>query len=259
MTVIFKAKTRDDGYTIKILSELLQNITKLACFHIHQQGIDLRMMNSQQIILTDISLQHNYFDVYQCVPNELYLGINLNNLYKMLKIIKKKDTLELRIDDENPETLQIIVNPKDNNKLTMSSINIQHLQNLIIPLPSGYGKPINIPSGDVQRTLKDMSNMSNNLTISMKNYSLFLECMTSNIYSRKVHFGEINDETDVVYEETFDMEYFSRILKIASLGKQIQVYGSYNLPLLLQTKVGQLGVLSVYIKSQALIEKTKIH
>jgi proliferating cell nuclear antigen PCNA len=254
MTIIFRAKTKDNAYVTKILSELLEKITKITSFNLTPEGINIRLMNSNENMLLDISLDYKNFDVYECIPKELDIGINLANFYRMMKSLKKKDTLQLSIDDELPDELIITVIPQDNNRVSTSSVYIQNLQNIFIELPEGYNKPILIHSNEFQRTLKDLINMNNTLKISLKSNSLFFECVTNNIYSRKVQFGEVDDNSEIYYEETFDIDYFSRILKIASLGKQIWIYGAKGLPLLIESHVGNLGKISVYIKSHSMCE-----
>ena len=53
MPQLFKAKT-NEGYTMKILAELLQHNIKTACFDIDDKSIRLRMMDSHRKILLDV-------------------------------------------------------------------------------------------------------------------------------------------------------------------------------------------------------------
>lgn len=250
MTITFKAKT-NEGYTVKVLSELLQNNVRIACLIINEKGITMRMMDSHRYILIDIVLKNTNFNIYDISGNEMYLGINLGHFYKMLKSIKKKDALLLSIDDNNPDDLKLTVFPKENNRIVSSNVRIQTVQHISIPLPEGYDNPVIIPSGDYQRTLKDMSNIGETLTIAMKKYSLTISCAAQGIYSREVLFGELDDESPEYYRESFNIEQFSRILKISGLSKNLQVFrGSKDRPLLIVSQIGQLGTISIYIKSQ---------
>ena len=250
MTVIFKAKTQE-GYIIKVLSELLQNVIKTACLEVTKEGIYLRMMDSHRYILINIELIGSNFNIFHVQSSKtLYLGISLNHLYKMLKSIKKKDALLMHIDDENPELLHLTVYPKENNRISKSSVHIQTIQHINIPLPTGYTNPVIISSGDYQRTLKDMNNIGDVVSIHMRKYSVLLGCSADGIYSREVLFGELDDDSEDTYTEHFDMEQFVRIIKIAGLSKNIQMYkGNNTLPLSIVSNVGQLGTISIYIKS----------
>jgi len=46
------------------------------------------------------------------------------------------------------------------------------------------------------------------------------------------------------------MEQLSRIIKIAGLSKTLQVYGKPNLPLLIQSEIGSIGTIKIFIKSK---------
>lgn len=250
MTVIFKAKTQE-GYTIKILSELLQNIIMIACLKITSDGIFLRMTDSQSCILTDIELSKDHFNIYEMYNEDMFIGINLNHLFKMLKSVKKKDALMFYIDDEQPDKLVLIVHPKENNRISKSSVCIHSIQNLSIPLPQGYHNPILVPSNEYQRTLKDMNNISKTLSFNFRKHSLSMISTSDNIFSRDVLFGELDDDTPVEYSEEFDMEFFIRTIKIAGLDKLLYIYGGpKHLPLRISSNIGQLGKLTIFIKSQ---------
>ena len=128
MTIIFKAKSQE-AYCIKILAELLSNNIKTGCFVIDETGIYLCMMDSHRSILIDLFLKADNFSIYKFNNKKMHLGINLNHLHKMIKSVKKKDSIELFIDDKSPNDLAIKVIPKENNRITISYIKIQNVQN----------------------------------------------------------------------------------------------------------------------------------
>lgn len=57
---LFRCKTTD-AYIFKILTELLHNVIKTACFEITAKGISLRMMDSNRRTLIDILLKSEKF------------------------------------------------------------------------------------------------------------------------------------------------------------------------------------------------------
>ncbi len=255
---MFRAKT-NEGYTIKVLAELLQNNVKTACLKLQPDGIHMRMMDSHRYILIDMLLPSTNFNIYEIEEKEKYVGIHLNHLYKMLKSIKKKDALLISIEPTRPNDLLITVFPKENNRVINSTIKIHMAQHVNInKLHDGYDNPIIIPSSDYQRTLKDMSNIGGDtLTITMTKYSLNIACSAQGIYARDVSFGELNDPSPEYYSDIFNMEQFTRILKLTGLSKNIQIFrGNKHKPLLITTQVGELGNISVYIKSKEQIRDT---
>ena len=266
MGILFKAKTQM-GYTIKILAELLQNNIKTACFEVDDTGIELCMMDNHRRILINVNLLSENFNIYRFrAPKKLFLGINLSHLHKMLKNIKKKDSVSLFINEDNPTELAIEVTPRDRNRVTTSHVKIQARQNLEIEIPVGYGKPIIVPSGEYQKMCKDLNNIASIITVTSKKYLIQFSCNAGGVYSREVVFGEKeeededNDEIDISeeYVENFDTEHLIRIIKIAGLSTNMQIYPKTNLPLLFRSNVGNLGKISIYIKCRKQLEEEKM-
>jgi proliferating cell nuclear antigen len=251
MTVIFNAKTTD-AYHIKILVELLTNNIKVAHLEIDQNGIRLCMMDSHRKILIDFNLKAENFSLYKYKGEKMYLGLNLGHLHRVVKSVKKKDSIQLYIDDENPTKLAIRVIPKENNRLTTSFITIQTVQELAIDLPTGYGKPVIVSSSEFSKMLKDLSTIGTKTNVTAKNFHIRFNCETGGILERTIEFGDVeeaeNDEVSEEYNQEFMTEQLTRITKISGLSTQIKIFTGK--PLLFRSNIGNLGEISIYIKSK---------
>lgn len=263
MTIIFKAKT-NSAYSIKILAELLQNNIKTACFEIDDSGIKLCMMDHHRTILIQLSLDCENFTLYKFKSKEkLFLGINLNHFHKMLKSIKKKDSMCLFINDENPTDLGIKVIPKENNRVTTSFVKIQGIQTIDIDIPEGYGKPIIVPSSEYQKMCKDMAHIGSSINVVSRKFNIKFRCNAGGVMKRNVEFGDMGDSDEedndenksIEYNQDFDTEQLSRITKMAGLNNTMQIYTKIGSPLLFKSSIGSLGKISIYIKSKDLIDK----
>lgn len=263
MTIILKCKTRE-GYSLKVLAELLQNNIKTACFEVDEKGIRLRMMDTHRTILIDLELEADSFSVYKFRPDEkLYLGVNLTHFHKMLKSIKKRDSIQLFIDDESPTDLGIKVIPKENNRVTTSFIKIQNIQNLDINLPDNYSKPVIVPSGEFQKMCKGLTHISNVTHITAKGFLIRFSSDAGGVMKRFTEFGETEDSDgeeddskndDPEYAEDFDTEQLTRITKLSGLSTNMQIYPKSDNPLLFRCPIGTLGKISIYLKSKNLQE-----
>jgi proliferating cell nuclear antigen len=261
-TTIFKAKT-GEAYYIKVLAELLSNNLKTGCFEINEEGIFLRQMDSQRKTLIDLELLFDSFSVYKFKgEEEEYLGINLSHFHKMLKSIKKKDSLQLLIHSDQPNDLAIETIPKENTRKTTSYIKIQKTQNLDIEMPTGYGKPVIVPSTEFQKTMKDLLNIGSSVRVEAKGFQIRFTSDADDILKRCVEFGEAPDaddsdseDTTPDYNQTFATDQLSRVAKIAGLSNTIQIFPGH--PLLFRSSVGSLGKISIYIKSNEESENEK--
>ena len=137
MPVKFKCKT-GEAYQIKVLAELLTNNLKTGCFEVSMEGITLRMFDHPRKTLVDLRLLGENFSLYKYPSTEKFcMGLNLNHFHRMLKSIKKKDSLQLFIDPSAPHELGIKTIPKENTRITTSGIKIQEIQNLDVEIPTG--------------------------------------------------------------------------------------------------------------------------
>ena len=263
MPVLFKCKT-GEAYYIKVLAELLTNNLKTGCFEVSEKSITLRMFDHHRKTMVDLELLAENFSVYKYkLENNFCLGLNLNHFHKMLKSIKKKDSLQLFIDSDNTTELGIKTIPKENTRITTSGIKIQTIQNLDIDIPDGYGKPVIVLSSEFQKMCKDLSSIgSTNITVVAKNFHIEFIADADGILKRKVVFGENDDSSDEdenndsnpEYTATFATDQLSRITKLAGLSGNMQIFpASGNLPLLFRSNIGSLGKIAIFIKSKELL------
>lgn len=265
-TSIFKSKT-SEAYLIKVLAELLTNNLKIGCFLLDASGIKLTQFDNHRHTLVDMRLDSENFSIYRYKKSEkIQLGLNLNHFHRMLKSIKKKDSLQLFILEGQETELGIKTIPKENNRITTSGIKIQNIQNLEVVLPTGYASnPIIVSSSEFQKMCKDLCNIgSPNITVCAKQFNIEFTADADGILKRKVILGEtINSEegdeddleNDEKYTATFSSEQFSRITKLAGLSSNLQIYtANSDLPLLFRSNIGSLGKISVYVKSNEIIE-----
>jgi proliferating cell nuclear antigen PCNA len=260
MTIIFKAKT-NEGYTFKVLAELLQSNIKTGCFEINKKGIYLRMMDNQRTVLIDLKLEAGSFSVYKFKPKtNLYLGFNLNHFHKMLKSIKKRDSIQLYIDDAKTTELGITVIPKESNRVTTSWIKIQNIQNLEIDIPKGYNESIIVASSEFQKMCKGLSHISNTTKIQKNRSIIKFISDDGGVMKRCTDFGEQEDTDEeqedtenTQYNEEFETEQLTKIIKLSGLSPKIQVYPLNDSPLLFRAAVGTLGKISIYLKSKNLL------
>lgn len=238
-----------EGYTIKTLSELLQSNIKIGCFIIDETSIKFCMMDHHRKILIDLDLQYENFTVYKLNAPVVHIGINLSHLYKMIKDAKKKDSIEFSIDMATPDQLCIKIFTPDNARVTTSHIKIQEMQNVEMNLPSGYEKPIIISSSEYQKMSKNLNSIDHCVEISSNgNFVKFKADMTS-VYSRDIVFGEMDDRP-IIYNHHFEADQLCRLSKLSGLSKNIQIYVKNELPILFRSNVGNLGRISIYLKSK---------
>jgi proliferating cell nuclear antigen PCNA len=255
---IFKCKT-NEAYKFKILAELLSNNIKIGSFEISKEGISLRMFDVLRNVMIDVFLNYDNFSQYKLGVDNLRVGVNLKHFYKILKSSKKKDSIQLFINKSNPHVLNIRTFPKENTRITTTTLKIQPLQHIDVEAPTGYDNYTVVNSTDFQKMCKELVSLGSNdiSVVSNRNYIDF-SANVDGVFAREVRLGETDDtyisdsdedETASGYNATFSTELFSRIQKVTNLGDIMQIYTTQELPLMIRTSVGTIGKISVYVKS----------
>ena len=99
------------GYTLKILFEILLNcLTSEVHLKLLKQGIKILDTDSKSTTLANVDLKMQQFDNYK-VDKEITIAVNLKQLHKLIKNVKKKDFLILFINKKEPAKLGIIITP----------------------------------------------------------------------------------------------------------------------------------------------------
>lgn len=259
MSYIFRAST-NEGYTLKTLVNLLLHIIKDAYFEIDQNEMRLRMMNNLKTILIDIVIQASNFRKY-FINAKQHLGINVDLFNKIMETVKKNDSLEFFIDEKKPQELGIKIIPKeDKTRITTSYIRIQNIQNIEIELPKGYTTSVTIKSTEFQKICKEFC--KNSKTINIVSYEETIKFNSdSGIIRRETvlgcdEFEEKTENKEPKYDEIFDSELLSKIIKLAGLSNTMQIFTKKGNPLYLRSDIGKtsLGKISVFLKSNQLRE-----
>mgnify|MGYP003329156293 CR=1 FL=1 len=259
--ILFMVKTVE-AHPIKILIELLHHTIKVACFNFKSDGIVLRQMDSCQKILIDLFLEKQNFNffLYNHDKDHMNIGVNLNHFFKMIKSVKKRDSLELYILKDSPNDMHIRIIPKDLSRITHSILTIQNIESLEIDLPQKFSNNILVNSLEFSKMCKDMLQISPNLKIRGQQYFIKFYSDIQSIFSREVILGTYSEEDDkepYIYDEIFDAEFISKILKVSGLHNYLQLNFEKDMPFHIFSKVGSIGTINLYLKSKKMLDEER--
>jgi hypothetical protein len=262
--MILKVKTKE-GYAFKVLSEFLQCSLQDVCFVFNQNGIFLMGIDKSEYSteLIDLKLLKENFISYTCVPSSINVGVNPEHFYKMLKSIKKKDSLVLFIDESRPLDLGIKIQQNGESNPSVSYVKITTISPICSDIPEGYDFPIRTTPKEFQK-LKTLNKISKTITLSSYKRRIMFSCDKEGVYARSVPLGEEEDDSDdeIVqqddkFEQKFRTEQIIKLIKMAGMSSIIPIYAKKNLPLKITMNIGTLGNITIYIKSAELIDDEK--
>lgn len=257
---IFRAKTKEaDAFVIKILGELLSYIVKWAPFTINEKGIMLNQRDPRNEQLVEIFLNRENFHVFKC-PQTISFLVNSQTFYKMLKTIKKKDTITIFITEDEPLKLGITVEQaSEKNKVTtFIKISYNRPEDIQLGTATNYETPLIISSKEFQK-MKNLHSISKEIKLTCNHGQLKFSGDGGEIYSRELVINtEENDEGEHLpnnYEQTYNTHCITQLTKCAGQsGNTVHMFIQRDMPLKIRMRAGNLGDLVIYIKSKEMLE-----
>ena len=235
---------------IRILIEALKEILTDTNILIDETGIKLIAMDSSHTVLIHMKLNSSKFEYFKC-KKEMKVGLNMLNLFKLIKTMNNTDTLSFYIKENNENKLGIIINNQEKKTQTVYELNLLDIpeEDINIP-PIEFETELTLPSSDFQKLIRDMVNIGDNMEIKSVSNSLMLSC-NGDFANQITTLGETQDglqfknSTNDNYpiQGMFSLKYLILFTKCTNLCNQIQLYIKNDYPLIIQYTVASLGTI----------------
>ena len=232
----------------RTLVEALKDILTDCNFIIDETGIKLIATDNSHSVLIHMKLQAENFDIYEC-KEKITIGINMNNLYKLIKTMSNNDTLGLFMCEEDTNVLCIRLDNKDKNASTVYRLNLLDIdqENINIP-PASFDTELTLPSGDFQKLIRDMMNIGENVEIKSVGSTMYFSC-NGDFASQETILCETNNglqfsqsaNEDNPIQGIFSLKYLSLFTKCTNMCPLINMYIKNDYPLIIKYSVANLG------------------
>lgn len=118
---MFKAEISDAG----LLKDSLQSISNIiteGVFQFTEDGVDLVAADPAMVAMVDFSLRKDAFDTYEC-DEEAKVGINIENLYSVLRRAGANDSLILELDEDGSR-LEVTMEDSSTRNFSLALLNL---------------------------------------------------------------------------------------------------------------------------------------
>ena len=228
-------------------------------------GMNITALNSNSNILVRLHLEADKFDYYRCVPenkNYINLGVNMTNLFKLIKFLNNDDILHIIYNrsSQNQLNLQYINQQK---KLTSNYyLNLLDIKEDNITIgKQKFDFVITMPSNDFHSLIKNMSIIAEYVDIKFVNfensYTLSFSCQ-GEFASQESTFNSSNADDNIVnvlknMEDTeeinqnsiiqgiYELKALSLFSKCSSLCQTIELYIRNDSPLVIKYRIADMG------------------
>ena len=244
---IFNIKTVQTG-AIRILIESLKEILNDANFTIDKNGIKLMATDSTCNVLVHMKLIADKFEYFLC-NRKINIGLNLSNLYKLIKTMSNNDTLTLFMEKNNENELGIKIHNDEKNSQTTYKLNLLDIENkeLKIP-PAEFDTELTFPSNDFQKIIRDMINISEKIEIKSIGNKLVLSC-GGDFASQETVLGETDNgiqftsckSSEYPIQGIYSLKYLILFTKCTNLCNIINIYIKNDYPLIIKYNIASIG------------------
>ncbi len=252
--VLFNIRTLQ-GSVIKSLFDTLKEIIHDVVLTFDSTGIRISAMDGSKVSLVHLKLDAEAFEEYHC-PKSHEIGINVLNMFKLLRSAGSHDSILLRYLSSNPHVLEITVQNFDKNSITKFDMKLIEIDSVYIEVNDiDFDTIVTIPSNYFQRLCRDMSDITDYLRIIKKGDELSFNSdfeSSTDFASQSTVIGNSNfntiqtlDQAD--YDNKFSLKYITGFCKASGLSSVVELYLKESYPLILKYSVGSMGSLKFII------------
>ena len=249
---LFHIQTVQSG-AFRILIEALKEILTDTNLIFDSTGIKLIATDNSKIVLIHMKLHSENFEHFYC-RDKIKIGINMNNLFKLIKVMNNNDILSLYINENDPNKLGIRIFNEDKNSLTSFKMNLLDISEEEIKIPPAeFETELTLPSSDFQKLIRDMTNIGDSVDIKSVSDSLIFEC-DGDFASQETILNETKDKNkseglkfsltsdpDKPIQGIFSLKYLVLFTKCTNLCNLIHMYIKNDYPLIIKYTVANLG------------------
>ena len=244
---IINVKTVQSG-AFRVLVESLKEILTDTNITFDEEGIKLIATDNSHIVLIHMRLSAPKFEHYYC-DKKTVIGVNMMNMFKLIKTMGNNDTLTLFIEKDNPNKLGIRINNVDKKSQTTFKLNLLDIsdEEIVIP-PAKFETELTLPSSDFQKIVRDMTNIGENIDIKSVGSTLMLSCEGDFANQETVMCETQNGLSfskssglDKPIQGIFSLKYLLLFTKCTNLCNLIHMYIKNDYPLVIRYDVANLG------------------
>lgn len=244
---IFNIKTVQSG-AFRVLIESLKEILTDTNIIFDPSGIKLIATDTSQIVLIHMKLNSENFEHFYC-EKKTVIGVNMMNMFKLIKAMNNNDTLTLFIEKENPNKLGIKINNVEKNIQTLFKMNLLDISDDEISIPPAkFETELTLPSSDFQKIIRDMTNIGENIEIKSVGATLIFNC-DGDFANQETILSETQDGLsfsksngpELPIQGVFSLKYLLLFTKCTNLCNLIHMYIKNDYPLVIRYDVANLG------------------
>jgi proliferating cell nuclear antigen len=232
----------------RTLIEAIKDIRTEANVELDSKGLKIMAMDGTHTVLVHLRLQADRFDEYYC-PQKHILGVNMINLFKLVKTMTNNESIVLYMKKSDTTTLGIEILNGEKQMVTHFALNLMDLDIKPIAIPPvQFSSVFTMPSVDFQKIIRDMHSLGEVVEIQSASQELVFRC--NGDFSRQetiFSFGQngltqqATGSGNEIVQGNFYLKYLVLFTKCTSLCSDITLHLKNDYPIIVEYNVAGLG------------------
>jgi len=238
-------------------------------------GMTITAFNTNSNILVRLNLDADGFGFYKCEPDNqkkcVSLGVNMSNLFKLIKFLNNDDELHIIYNKNSLNKLNLQYVSKFKRLTSDYYLNLLDLkdENIMIG-KQNYDFVISMPSGDFHSLIKNMSTISDKVNIifnsNNNNYSLIFKCggefasqisefngstsqneNNGNTINVTKNEEDIDEPNNNIVQGEYELKALSLFSRCQTMCPVIELYIKNVSPLIIKYRIADMGTVHLII------------
>lgn len=219
MQAVFKK-----GIVFRRIIECIRDFITEGAFICHTDSITLQAMDTSHVAL--VSMRLDRFHKYSC-DEDFFIGVPIQNLYKILKCMDPEDTLTLSAD---PDTPQLVIDFENPNRSACFEMHLMDLEVDQLEIPEQtYDCNLTLSSSDFKKVISDLQPFGENIFLNAKQDSFSFSVQDQATVTLKT-YEDYSCDNETTAE--FSVRFLSLFAKAGVLSKSVILRFSSDTPLL---------------------------
>jgi proliferating cell nuclear antigen len=235
---------------LKSAFEVLKDILNDVNIYFTKKGVQILTLDTARVALVDMFLDANNFEEYYCEAT-IVAGINVTNMFKLLKFISNNDSLTLEINTR--EYIDIRIENSVKKSDTRFQLKLLDINEDQIEVPDiKMAVTTTMPSIDFQRICRDMNNLASDVEIIRNNKTFVIKCEGD--FANQETSIECTDDGSFedVLKGRYSLKYLNLFTKATGMCSSVQIMQEEeNRFLVLRYNVANLGELKFYLATKS--------
>lgn len=240
---------------LKKVVDAIKDLVQDCNFDCNDSGLALQAMDNSHVALVSMLLRADAFGPYRCDRN-IALGINLGSLTKVLRACQPEDILTLKAEDA-PDVVNLTFESKNVDRISEYDIKLMDIDQEHLGIPeTEYSATINLPAAEFQRICRDLSALSESVSIECTKDGVSFKCqgdIGSGSIQLRGHTDVDNPDNNIEIDLTepvsltFSLKYLVNFCKASGLSKHVKLCLSNEVPLLVEYRLPENSYLRFYL------------